>query len=76
MSDTFNELISVAIDLKNYFQIYRFEVCYDRDGSYIDLSIARVVDLPRVDSLVKGLKLSLLPQGDRIIVRVYERGNS
>lgn len=74
MSETFIELISIAIDLKKFFQIYRFEVIYDENGSYVDLSIARVVDLPRVDSLVKGLTLTLFPEGDRIIVRVYERG--
>lgn len=76
MSENFNELISVAIDLKIFFQIYRFEVCYDENGSYVDFRVLRVVDLPRLVSLAKGHVLKFFPEDDHLIVRLFERGNN
>ena len=73
MTTTLQELIERAYDIKVYFSIGSYELYQYEDGSYADFKVQKVVDLPTLIRLAGGLELKFFADGDRMIVRLFEK---
>lgn len=73
MTKTFEELIERAYDIKVYFNIGSYVLHQYEDGSFVDFRVQKVVDLPTLIRLAGGLELKFFADGDRMIVRLFEK---
>lgn len=73
MTQTLQELIDRAFDIKVFFSIGSYELYHFDDGSYADFHVQKVVDLPTLIRLAGGLELKFFSGEGRMIVRLFER---
>lgn len=73
MTTTLQELIERAYAIKIFFSIGSYELYHYEDGSYADFKVLKVVDLPTLIRLAGGLELKFFADGDRMIVRLFEK---
>ena len=73
MTQTLQELIERAYDIKVFFSIGSYELHHYDDGSFADFHVQKVVDLPTLIRLAGGLELKFFAGEDSMIVRLFER---
>ena len=73
MTQTLQELIERAYDIKVFFSVGSYELNHNDDGSYADFFVQKVVDLPTLIRLAGGLELKFFAGGAQMIVRLFER---
>lgn len=73
MTQTLQELIERAYDIKIFFSLGSYELHQYEDGSYADFHVQKVVDLPTLIRLAGGLELKFFAGGSQMIVRLFER---
>ncbi len=72
MTKSLQFLIDVSFDVKVYFGVGSYEIHHYEDGSYCDFRVRQVNDLKTLLRLSQGLEMRFLPDGDFIIVRLFE----
>lgn len=73
MTTTLAELIDRAYDIKVFFGLASYELNHYDDGSFADFRVIKVVDLPKLIELARGLELKFFREEHYIIVRLMER---
>lgn len=73
MTKTFEELIERAYDIKVFFNVCYYVLHHYEDGSFADFIVPKVVDLPSLIRLADGLELKFFADGEKMIVRLFER---
>ena len=72
MSESFQELIERAFDIKVFFQVGSYELNHYQDGSFVDFHVQKVVDLPTLIRLAGSLELKFFRGENCMIVRLFE----
>ena len=73
MTQTLQELIDRAYDIKIFFRSFSYEFHHYEDGSYADFKVQKVVDLPTLLRLAGGLQLKFFVADGQLVVRLFER---
>jgi len=72
MRESYLKLLSVAKDITDYFDLIHFKVCEDCNSAFVDIEVSQSFYLHRLMDKVGGLRVEVYPEGDYILVRVYE----
>lgn len=72
MTDSFKKLIEVAFDVKVFFQAPSYTLFQYEDGSYVEFSVRKIKDLPKLIELSQGLVVNLFASDGEILVRLDE----
>lgn len=73
MTQTLQELIDRAYDIKVFFCLGSYELHQYDDGSFADFIVEKVVDLKTLIRLAGGLELKFFAREGQVIVRLFER---
>lgn len=72
MTKSFEKLLNVALDLKVFFQVASYTLFHYEDGSYVELTVRKVKDLPKLLELSQGLEINIFAGDNDMLVRVEE----
>lgn len=72
MTKSFEKLLNVALDLKVFFQVASYTLFHYEDGSYVELTVRKVKNLPKVLELSQGLEINIFAGDGDMLVRVEE----
>lgn len=72
MTDSFKKLLEVALDIKVFFQVPSYTLFQYEDGSFVELSVRKIKDLPKLIELSQGLVVNLYAADGEILVRLEE----
>ena len=75
MRKSLEQLIDIAYDVKNYFQVGSFDLHMYEDESYADFHVRGVYDAAELLNLVQSLKIKILFDDRGLIVRLFENYN-
>lgn len=72
MRNSMKKLMEIAADVKTHLGIYTFTCFWSDESSYIDFRV-RVINDPRTLSLLcGGLDFNIFPDGENLVIRIYE----
>ena len=72
MTKSFEKLLNVALDLKVFFQAPSYTLFHYEDGSYVEFTVRKVKELPKLLELCQGLEINFFAGEVDILVRVEE----
>lgn len=72
MTKSFEKLLNVALDLKVFFQVASYTLFHYEDGSYVELTVRKVKNLPKLLELSQGLEINIFAGDGDMLVRVEE----
>lgn len=72
MRESYLKLLSVAYDLMTCLNSSSFEVHPFEDGAFIDIVTLSNFDPAQLLKLADGHRMSIFPDEDTIVIRVYE----
>lgn len=73
MKKSFEELINVAIEVRNFLGVTRFCLYAYESCTYVDFYVIRVTDLQGLLERAQGLELKFFAEDNTMIVRLFER---
>ena len=73
MSNSLQELIDIAFDVKVFFNLSSYVLYQFEDGSFVDFHVKKIEDPVELLRLSQGLDVRMYAEENYITVRLYER---